>query len=308
MKKFFHMLITLMMVGVLVGCGTQTSGSQAGTGDQPSGDSSSGEQSAETTLAKIKSAGKVTVGFANEKPYAYKDENGKLTGEAVEIARTILNKMGVKEMEPVLVEFGALIPGLKAKRFDMITAGMYITPDRCKSVAFAEPEYSIGEALAVKKGNPLNLKSYEDIVNNKEAKVAVMAGAAEEGYLKKMGAAEDQIVIVPDQPAAIKALQSDRVHAITMTGPSLQAVLDSANDDTLERVMDFDQPVIDGKGVRGYGATAFRQEDTALREAFNAELKKLKESGELLNIIKPFGFTEQELPGDMTAEKLCKPE
>jgi len=96
------------------------------------------------------------------------------------------------------------------------------------------------------------------------------------------------------------------VHAVTMTGPSIQAVLDSAKDDGIERVMDFTQPEIDGKSVRGYGAAAFRKEDDAFREAFNAELEKLKESGELLEILKTFGFTEQELPGDTTAEQLAK--
>lgn len=66
--------------------------------------------------------------------------------------------------------------------------------------------------------------------------------------------------------------------------------------------MDFKQPVIDGKSIKSYGATAFRKEDNDFREAFNAELKKLQDSGELLKIIEPFGFTEQELPGDITVE------
>lgn len=135
-----------------------------------------------------------------------------------------------------------------------------------------------------------------------------MGGAIEIEYLKKSGVPEDRIKIVQDQPSAIAALQSGRVDAITMTGPSLQAVLESAKDPTIERVMDFQQPVIDGKSIRGYGAAAFRKEDTEFREAFNRELKKLKESGELLKILQPFGFTEQELPGDKTAEELSRSE
>ena len=59
-----------------------------------------------------------------------------------------------------------------------------------------------------------------------------------------------------------------------MTGPSLQAMLDSASDESIERVADFEQPVIDGESVRGYGATAFRQADTEFQEAYNAELQK----------------------------------
>jgi polar amino acid transport system substrate-binding protein len=157
----------------------------------------------------------------------------------------------------------------------------------------------------VRKGNPKDLHSYRDIAE-KKAKVGVMGGAIEIDYLKKSGVGDDQLVIVTDQPSAVAALQSDRVDAITMTGPSLQAVLDSAKDSGIERVMEFEQPVIDGKSIRGYGAAAFRKEDQDFLEAYNNELQKLKESGRLLEILEPFGFTEQELPGDMTAEQLVK--
>lgn len=266
---------------------------------------SSGEKD-QTTFEKVKESGKITVGFANEVPYAYTTPDGELTGEAVEVARTILERLGVDEMEGVLTEFGSLIPGLKANRFDLITAGMYITPERSKEVDFANPEYSIGEAIAVKSGNPLQIKSYEDIKENKDVKIAVMTGAIQFDYLTKVGISEDQIVIVPDNPGAVSALKSGRVDVIGMTGPSLQAVLDTANDSSMERVMDFEQPVIDGKNVRGYGATVFRQDDDDFREAFNEELEKMKESGELLEIISEFGFTEQELPGDATAESLSQ--
>lgn len=296
MKKLASVLLTMVTALSLVACGS----SQTSTSNEDS------KAVSESTLEKASREGVVTVGFANEKPYAYATADGKLTGEAVEIARVVLKNMGINEMQGVLTEFGSLIPGLKAERFDMITAGMFITPARAKEVAFADPEYSIGEALAVKPGNPKGLRSYKDIAAQPDVKVAVMGGAIENEYLLKSGVSRDQIVTVPDNPSAIAALESGRVDAITMTGPSLQALLDVAPDAKLERVMDFEQPVIDGKSVRGYGATAFRLEDEDFRQAFNLELKKLKESGELLKILQQFGFTEQELPGDVTAEELSK--
>jgi polar amino acid transport system substrate-binding protein len=292
-----------VLFGILIGCGNQGANGNEGVAGASSG---SALASSETTLAKAQREGFITVGFANERPYAYATPDGKLTGEAVEVARVILANLGIAEMDGILTEFGSLIPGLKAERFDMITAGMFINEERAQQVDFANPEYSIGEGLAVKKGNPQNLHSYEDIKANPDSKVAVMAGAIEVDYLKSVGVADSQLVTVPDQPAAISALQAGRADAITMTGPSLQAMLDSAKDDNLERVMDFEQPVINGESVRGYGAAVFRLDDDEFREAFNAELEKLKSSGELLNILKPFGFTEQELPGDVTAEELTE--
>ncbi|GKU83626.1 ectoine/hydroxyectoine ABC transporter substrate-binding protein EhuB [Niallia sp. NCCP-28] len=291
MKKSLIVLFVLILTVGLAAC---------------SSTNTSGGESSKTTFEKVKESKKVTIGFANEVPYAYKTKDGELTGEAVEVAKAVLKNLGIEEMDGVLTEFGSLIPGLKANRFDMITAGMYITPERAKEVDFANPEYSIGEAIAVKKGNPLHIKSYEDIKTNKKVKIAVMSGAIQMEYLTKYGVSEDQIIVVPDNPSAISALKSGRVNVIGMTGPSLQAVLETANDPSVERVMDFEQPVIDGASVRGYGATVFRQDDDDFREAFNKELAKMKESGELLKIISEFGFTEQELPGDATAEDLSK--
>jgi polar amino acid transport system substrate-binding protein len=304
MKKGFGLLLALLLGGIAVtGCGGGDS-APAGAGATPSDSQTS---ASESTLEKARKQGYITVGFANEKPYAYATPDGKLTGEAVEVARVVLNKLGIKEVNGVLTEFGALIPGLKAKRFDMITAGMFITPERAKEVQFANPEYSIGEAIAVKKGNAAGLRSYADIAKNKDIKVAVMVGAIEEQYLTKSGVAKEQIVTVPDQPSAISALQSDRVQAVTMTGPALQAMLDSAKDGNLERVADFEQPTMDGKSVRGFGAAAFRSGEDEFVKAYNAELAKLESSGELLNILEPFGFTKDELPGGKTAEELTKP-
>ena len=295
-RRICFMLLTAAMVTFsFTGC--------AKTGSQ---NSSSGAAAGETTLEKARREGSVTIGFANEKPYAYQTAEGQLTGEAVEVARAVLKNLGIDEMKGVLTEFGSLIPGLQAQRFDMVTAGMFITPERAGDVSFANPEYSIGQAIAVKKGNPLDLHSYEDIAGHETALVAVPGGAIEYDYLTAVGVAKDRIVTVPDMPSALAALQAGRVDVITATGPSLQATLDTANNPDFERVTDFEQPVIDGKSVRGYGATAFRKEDGDFVEAFNEELKKLQDSGELLKILQEFGFTEEELPGDMTLEELIK--
>jgi polar amino acid transport system substrate-binding protein len=259
-----------------------------------------------STLEKAKKSGKIVIGFAGENPYAYEDENGKITGESVEVARAIFKKLGIEKMEGKLTKFSSLIPGLKAGKFDVITAGMYITPDRCKQVDFAEPDYSIGEALAVRKGNPKNIHSYKDIANNPDSKIAVMNGAIEMDYLKAAGVKESQMEFVTDIPSNITSLDADRVDAITMTGPTLTSALSTAKAKNIEIVEDFKQPIVDGKSIRGYGAAAFKPGDDEILKAYNEELKKMKESGELLDTIGKFGFTEAEIPNDITAKQLCE--
>lgn len=289
MKKISTLLFLCISMILLAACSVTT------TGDKKL-----------STLENAKKEGKIVVGFSGEKPYAYEDENGNLTGEAVEVARTIFKNMGIEKMEGKLTKFSSLIPGLKAGKFDVITAGMYITPERCEQVAFAEPDYSIGEGLAVQKGNPKNIQSYEDIANNPDIKVAIMNGAIEIDYLKAAGVKDSQMEIVTDIPSSITALESKRVDATTMTGPTLKAALETANAKNIEVVTDFKQPTVDGKSVQGYGAAAFNPGDDEILKAYNEELRKLKDSGEHLDIISPFGFTESELPGDVTAAELCK--
>lgn len=261
----------------------------------------------QSTLEQIQEEGTVTIGFANEQPYAYQTADGELTGVSVEIARAVMENLGVTNMEGVLTDFASLIPGLQARRFDMATAGMFITPQRASAdqVQFANPEFTIGQGIAVQAGNPLDLHSYSDIAES-EAVVAVPSGTIEYDYLLQSGVPEERITTVPDIASALAALQAGRADVITATGPAIQSVLDNAQDDSIERVEDFQQPVIDGQEIIDFGATVFRAEDQELVDAFNRELRNLQESGELLEIYEEFGFDERNLPGDTTLEDVME--
>src|SRR5690606_4888935 len=83
-------------------------------------------------LEEIKDSSSVRIGYANETPFAYTALDGSVTGESPEIVRKVFERMQIDTIKPVLTEWGSLIPGLRAGRFDLIAAGMYITPERCK--------------------------------------------------------------------------------------------------------------------------------------------------------------------------------
>lgn len=267
------------------------------------------EEAEESTLERARRTGIIRVGFANENPYAFAQPDGTLSGEAVEVARAVFTELGIPEMEGVLTPFGSLIPGLQAGRFDAITAGMYIKPERCEQVYFADPEYTIGEALIVEAGNPHNLQSYEDIAANPDVRVGTGAGYFEEQYMLDLGVSADQISTFPDDPAGVAGLQAGQIDVWTGTAPTLINIISNADDPNLELVAgsDFTQPVIDGQSVAGFGGAAFRIDDGDLRDAFNDELQALKDSGELVNILSQFeGFGEHSLPGEITTkDDLC---
>ena len=62
--------------------------------------------------------------------------------------------MGYTDVEPVQTDWGGLIPGLKADRFDIITGGMNILASRCENMAFSDPIARIGDGFIVATGNP----------------------------------------------------------------------------------------------------------------------------------------------------------
>jgi len=258
---------------------------------------------AETTLERAKANGFIRVGFANEAPFGFATPDGKLTGEAPEVAKAVLAKMGIAQVDGVLTEFGALIPGLKAKRFDIIAAGMFINPKRCQEINFSEPSYGIGQAMLVKKGDPKAIKDFSSIKANPDLKLAVMSGAVEVGYAKDAGVPESQLVMLPDQSSLLQAVQSGRADAASLTALSIADM--AKKGEGVESTTPFGE--VAGKSVKGHGGFGFRKDDKDLYAAFNAELKKFIGSPEHIALVTPLGFGKDYLP-NKTTEQLCKGE
>ncbi len=306
-RKFLTLIgMCLILVLAISACGGDTTEPEAADTTQEDGGDTEEMAEEESTLERVRREGVIRVGFANENPYAFARPDGTLSGEAVEVAREVFRRMGIEEMEGVLTEFGSLIPGLQAGRFDAITAGMYVNPTRCEQVLFADPEYTIGDALIVEAGNPLDLHSYEDIAANPDVKVGTGAGYLENDYMLAVGVSEDQIVNFPDDPSGFAGLQAGQIDAWTGTRPTLLRTLADAGTDEFELADPFEQPVIDGAPAVNYGAAAFRYEDLDLRQEFNQHLEDIKEEGMLIELIGQFeGFDEGALPGDTKAEDIC---
>lgn len=252
-------------------------------------------------LDRLRDSGTVRIGVAGEVPFGYIDENGEVTGEAPAIAKVIFPRLGVPKVKAVPTKFGALIPGLtQARQFDVVSAGMYINPTRCEQVLFSDPDYLMLDSFIVKKGNPHGIKGYEDIAK-KGLKLASGTAYAEIDYAKAAGV--ESVLVLPDQVAGLDAVAQGRVDAFAGTNVTVRTVI--KGNPQVEATKPF-QPEVDGKPAYGAGGFAFRLSEKNLRDAFNEELHKLKKSGELLRIVKPFGFTADEMT-DLTVAKLCPP-
>lgn len=251
------------------------------------------------SLDQIKASSHIRIGYANETPFAFTETDGRVTGESPEIAKVIFARMGIKQVDGVLTEWGSLIPGLRAGRFDVIAAGMYITPARCKQVIFTDPQYALPDTLLVAQGNPKNLHSYADIARNPEVKLAIMAGTVNLAYARDAGVKDAQILQVPDTTAQLQAVRAGRADAAVGTQLTMKGLAKKGGD-KVEAISDFS----DDPAHIGYGALAFRPEDKDLRDAVNAELKKWLGSEEHLQTVAPFGFDRNNVT-DKTAAELC---
>ncbi|MDX7950335.1 ectoine/hydroxyectoine ABC transporter substrate-binding protein EhuB [Lichenihabitans sp. Uapishka_5] len=264
-------------------------------------------RAASGTLAKIKARGKLIAGIANEQPYGFIDPAGKLTGANIDVLRAIMAPLGVTEIEAPIVDFGALVPGLAADRFDVIGAGLFIRPARCKVIGFSNPVTRSGGAFAVKAGNPLKLHSLKDVAANKEARFGTQTGSNQVQEAKDAGIQASQISLFDKDNEALAALQAGRLDVIYFPDVEIAGLVKAANDSGVERALPFEQmPGPDGKPFYNYHAYGLPKGDEEFAAAFNGELAKLRQSGRLLELLKPYGYTENELPPlDATAAQAC---
>lgn len=249
--------------------------------------------------------GVLRIGYANEAPFAFLDPaTGQVTGEAVEVARTIAGRLGIPRVDGVLTEFGALIPGLQAGRFDVIAAGMYITPPRAAQVAFTDPTYVVGEGFLVRTGNPHALHSYADVVAKPAVRLGVVAGTVEHGYARALGVPDDRIVVFPDNPSGVAGVAAGRADALALTSLTVRDLLARGADRELERADPFADPVVDGRTVRGHGAFAMRRGDEALRDAFDRELRGFLGTPAHAALVARFGFGPEHRTNGATVEQV----
>jgi polar amino acid transport system substrate-binding protein len=259
---------------------------------------------AETTLDRIIEEQAIRVAVANEQPYGYIDSDGNLTGEAPAVAREVLSRIDPDiRMQGQAMDWSRLIPSLQEGEVDVIAAGMFITPARCREVSFTDPTYVVGESFLVQAGNPEDIGDYHSVSDNPDAKVALVAGTVEYNYAMHAGIPADRAILYRDFARAVDALEADEVDAVGLTSLTARSLARRVGDGRFEATPQF-YPVIDGEEQKGYGAFAFRKDDEAIVEAFNREIDDFIGTDEHWAMVEEFGFAPDMAP-DMTAEELC---
>ncbi len=251
-------------------------------------------------MDRIDSGKTIRLGFANEVPWAYPGENNKPLGFANAITIGILEDMGYTNIEPVVTDWGGLIPGLKANRFDIITGGMYILNSRCQNVAFSEPIGIFGDAFIVAKGNPKRLQNYQDLVK-KNAVFVTGAGFNTVEAAKDEGVPDKNIMQVPGMSEILAAVKSGRADAGGLTYFSALNLAKEA-----KGAIEVTNPSALPEKYLNWVGIGFRKEDPEFLKKFNAALKASMGSKKMLKSVKQYGYSKDQLPGDMNTDWVCE--
>lgn len=99
-------------------------------------------------------SGVVTMGSDTAYPPFESMEGSKAVGFDVDVAEAIAKKLDLK-LEVIPTAWDGIIPGLKAKKYDIIMSAMTITPEREKQINFSTPYIDSDQSLAVVKGSSI---------------------------------------------------------------------------------------------------------------------------------------------------------
>jgi polar amino acid transport system substrate-binding protein len=150
-------------------------------------------------------------------PLQFVDDRGQLQGMRVELGNEIARNLGLTP-EYVRIEFAAMVPGLAAKRWDMINTGIFWTEERSK-LMYMVPYERAAISFLVAKGNPLKIEKWEDLAGKA---VSVELGGIEErrtrevdGMLKAKGLAGLTIRTFNNFAESFQALRAGQVQAAT---------------------------------------------------------------------------------------------
>jgi polar amino acid transport system substrate-binding protein len=208
--------------------------------------------------------------------------------------------MGITNIEAVVTEWGGLIPGLQADRFDIITGGMYILNTRCENVAVSEPIGVFGEAFIVPAGNPKGIGTYQDI-KDQGAILVTGAGFNIVEVAGKEGIADENVMQVPGPTEILAAVKSGRADAGGVTYFTALNLADQSGG-----TVDVTDPSLLPDWTLNWVGIAFRPDDTEFLEAFNAAQADYLGTPEMMEAVGPYGYSESQLPGYTTTAYACE--
>ena len=237
---------------------------------------------ADDTLADVKKRGELVTATEMQFPPFDISDNGVYKGVDRELIDAVAKELGVK-VKYIDLPWTSVLPGLEAKKFDLVIAPVTITKERMKRYAFSVPMADATAAL-MKRADDKSIMKPEDIAGKT---VGGQKGTSQVEQLKAFAAKLPKPVEVKeyvDNNQSYADLAAGRIDAAVNSLPNL-AYAAAQRSDTFALVLPpFGQPT--------YFSWVGRLEDKSLLDAINAAIVKLDDDGTMASIQKKwFGQT-----------------
>lgn len=212
-------------------------------------------------------------------PFNFADQNGKLAGFHVDLAREICDELGISDKCQIqALPFDELQSALAASQGDAVIAGVAVTSELRKSFAFSRP-FLMLPARFVR-----NLKASIDGTTAAALTghpVGVVKGTAHEAMLAAFFPAIKQVPF-DDKDALLAAVKDGKVDAAFADGLQLSFWVSSSSAEKCCAL--FDGPYLSQQFL-GEGMTIMlRQQDADITAAINHALATLSRDGRLQEI------------------------
>lgn len=235
----------------------------------------------------------IRIGYAIEAPYSFVDNNGIICGESPDIAKYTCNKLGIKYIEWKLMEFGMLIPELKANRIDVIAAGMFKTEARKKENLFSISTFKVQQSILTRIDCDLKTEELKELISQDNLTFAVLSGSYEENLLQNAGVEEKRILNVPDVHTALMAVENKQVSLMILSTPSINYLVQQ--NPTKFKSIKLRINKYNDSQTYNEGGFIFRKEDQKLAHEWNKVLYDFIGSPEHLRMVEKYGFTPENI-------------
>lgn len=208
-------------------------------------------------------------------PYNFVNDAGQVDGFEIELGNELCKRAELN-CTWVRNDWDSIIPNLNSGNYDAIMAGMSITEERKKSVAFSQNYYP---------PNPSAYAAPQADVDVTKGVVAAQTSTIQAQYVAESGA-ELLEFATPDE--AVGAVRNGQAEAVFADKDFLAPVVDESNGAMVWVTGKDEIRLGDGIGM------ALRQSDTALQDKFNAAIDTMKKDGSL-NALSKKWFGEKAL-------------
>lgn len=212
-------------------------------------------------------------------PWNYRDTSGKLVGWDIDIGNAICDRMKV-QCEFIAQDWDGIIPGLNAKKYDLIVASMGITAKRKEQVAFSNRYKETISQFVARKG-AIKDASPDGLAGKR---IGVQRGSIQHDFLIKTYPKSE--IVVYDKTTDVELdLLADRVDLMLQNKlTSYSGFFKKPESADYEYV----GPDLKG-GLLGEGnGIAMRKEDTDLRDRVNKALAEIIADGTYETISKKY--------------------